>query len=170
VAASAAVRADVGRTAALGAGVTHGPAVSWLALAAAALLGCARPAPRPIAYGEEPCRHCHMTIADPRFAAELVTTTGKVYVFDDVGCLTAFVNEGVVPQSRIHGLWVYDYLQPDALLDARQAVYLRTDTLATPMASHLAALRAGPAADSLRARLGGTFLTWDQLPAGRHDG
>jgi copper chaperone NosL len=170
VAASAAVRADVGRTAALGAGVTHGPAVSWLALAAAALLGCARPAPRPIAYGEEPCRHCPMTLADPRFAAELVTTSGKVYVFDDVGCLTAFVNEGVVPQSRIHGLWVYDYLQPDALLDARQAVYLRTDTLATPMASHLAALRAGPAADSLRARLGGTFLTWDQLPAGRHDG
>ena len=29
--------------------------------------------PRPIALGEEVCRHCHMTIADPRFAAELVT-------------------------------------------------------------------------------------------------
>jgi nitrous oxide reductase accessory protein NosL len=64
---------------------------------------------------------------------------------------------------------VNDYLAPDSLLDARHAVYLRMDSLATPMASHLAALRAGPSADSLRARLGGTLLTWDQLP-GRHDG
>jgi copper chaperone NosL len=145
-------------------------AVSWPALVLVALVGCVRPAPRSIAYGEEICRHCHMTIADPRFAAELVTTTGKVYAFDDVGCLTAFVNEGSVPRSRVQDLWVYDYLQPDSLLDARQAVYLRVDSLATPMASHLAALRAGPAADSLRARLGGAFLTWDQLPAGPHDG
>jgi hypothetical protein len=38
------------------------------------------------------------------------------------------------------------------------------------MASHLVAVRAGSAADSLRARLGGTLLTWDRLPAGRHDG
>jgi copper chaperone NosL len=144
--------------------------VSIAAAAVGALLGCARPAPRAIAYGEEPCRHCHMTIADPRFAAQLVTTTGKVYVFDDIGCLTAFVNEGNVPRSRVQGLWVYDYLEPDSLLDARQAVYLRVDSLPTPMASHLAALRAGPAADSLRARLGGAFLSWDQLPAGRHDG
>ncbi len=147
-----------------------GTAASWSALAAAALLGCARPAPRAIAYGEEPCRHCHMTIADPRFAAELVMTTGKVYVFDDVGCLTAFVEEGRVPPSQVQGLWVYDYLQPDSLLDARQAVYLRVDSLATPMASHLVAVRAGSAADSLRARLGGTLLTWDRLPAGRRDG
>ncbi|HET9726881.1 MAG TPA: nitrous oxide reductase accessory protein NosL [Gemmatimonadales bacterium] len=147
-----------------------GPGCAWSALAAAALLGCAQPAPRAIAYGEEPCRHCHMTIVDPRFAAELVTATGKVYVFDDVGCLTAFVHDGEVPPSKVHGLWVYDYLQPDSLLDARQAVYLRVDSLATPMGSHLAALRAGPAADSLRARLGGTLLTWEQLPTGRHDG
>jgi copper chaperone NosL len=139
-------------------------------LVAAALLGCARPAPRAIAYGEEPCRHCHMTIADPRFAAELVTTTGKVYVFDDVGCLAAFLHEGTVPSSQVHSLWVYDYLLPDSLLDARQAVYLRVDTLATPMASHVAALHAGPAADSLRLRLGGTLLTWDRLPTVGHDG
>jgi copper chaperone NosL len=111
-----------------------------------------------------------MTIADPRFAAELVTATGKVFVFDDVGCLTAFVNEGTVRPSQVQGLWVHDYLHPDSLLDARQAVYLESAMLATPMASHLAALRAGRSADSVRARLGGALLTWDQLPAGRHDG
>jgi copper chaperone NosL len=44
------------------------------------------------------------------------------------------------------------------------------DSLATPMASHLVALRVGPAADSLRPRLGGIWLTWDRIPAGGHDG
>jgi len=140
------------------------------ALVGAALIACTRPAPRPIAYGDEACRHCHMTIADPRFAAELVTATGKVYVFDDVGCLTAFVQEGTVPPKQVRGLWVYDYLQPDSLLDARQAIYLRVDSLATPMASHLVALRAGPAADSVRSRLGGTLIAWEQLPARGHGG
>jgi copper chaperone NosL len=138
--------------------------------AMAVLAGCARPAPRPIALGEESCRHCHMAIADPRFAAELVTTTGMVFVFDDVGCLAAFVREGSVPAAEQHSLWVYDYLQPDSLLDARRAVYLSMDSLATPMASHLVATRPGPAADSLRVRLGGTPLAWDELPVRGHGG
>jgi copper chaperone NosL len=137
-----------------------------LAIAAA----CARPAPRPIALGEENCRHCHMTIADPRFAAELVTTRVVVYAFDDVGCLAAFVRQGKVPAAEIHSLWVYDYLQPDSLLDARRAVYLRSDSLRTPMATGLAALRPGPAADSLERRLGGELRSWDELPVGGHDG
>jgi copper chaperone NosL len=150
--------------------VTHRVAGRVAGLVSLALVACARPAPRPIAYGEEVCRHCHMAIVDPRFAAELVTATGKVYVFDDVACLTAFVREGTVPAARVQGLWVSDYLQPDSLLDARQAVYLEVDTLSTPMASHFVALRAGPGADSLRARLGGTLLAWAQLPVRGHGG
>ena len=141
----------------------------WTATTAL-LAGCARPAPRSIAVGQEACRHCHMTIADPRFAAELVTTKGKVFVFDDVGCLAAFVREGSVPAAQQHSLWVYDYLRPDSLLDARQAVYLSVDTLGTPMASHFVATRPGPAADSLRQRLGGIQLAWDELPVRGHGG
>ena len=133
-------------------------------------LACASPSPRAIGYGRESCGHCHMTIADPRFAAELVTRTGKTYVFDDVGCLAAFVREGTVPAAQVHGLWVSDYLEPDSLLDARQAVYLQTDSLATPMGSHLAALRASPAAERLRARLGATLLAWEEIPARGHGG
>jgi copper chaperone NosL len=146
--------------------VSPGPGWRWAGgLALLALLDCTRPAARPIAYGEENCRHCHMTITDPRFAAELVTRTGKVYVFDDVGCLAAFAREGTVPAGEVEGLWVSDYLAPDSLIDARQAVFLRVDSLTTPMTSGVVALRAGPPADSLRARLGGTFLSWAELPA-----
>lgn len=141
-----------------------------VAASAAIAAACAGPAPRPIAFGEESCRHCHMAIVDPRFAAELVTDNGRVYTFDDVGCLAAFVREGTVPAAEVHSLWVYDYLHPDSLLDARQAVYLGVDSLRTPMSSHLAALRPGPEADELQARLGGELFAWDELPSGVHGG
>ena len=134
-----------------------------VAAAAALAAACGSPGPRPIALGEEVCRHCHMTIADPRFAAELVTTRGQVYVFDDVGCLAAFVARESVPSTVVHSLWVHDFLQPDSLLDARTASYLRVDSLRTPMSSHLAALAPGAAADSAHARLGGVRLGWEQL-------
>lgn len=139
-----------------------------LVLAAALAAACARPAPRAIAYGTDTCRHCHMTVADPRFAAELVTRRGLVYTFDDPGCLAAFVRSGAVPPGAVHSLWVNDYLAPDSLLDVRAAVFLATDTLSTPMGSHLIALRPGARADSLRRRLGGRLLRWGELPAQDH--
>ncbi|HVK00168.1 MAG TPA: nitrous oxide reductase accessory protein NosL [Gemmatimonadales bacterium] len=137
---------------------------------AALAAACGSPGPRPIALGEEVCRHCHMTIADPRFAAELVTTRGRVYVFDDVGCLAAFVASESVPSTVVHSLWVHDFLHPDSLLDARTASYLRVDSLRTPMSSHLAALAAGAAGDSAHARLGGVRLGWEQLLRERRRG
>jgi hypothetical protein len=61
-------------------------------------------------------------------------------------------------------------VKSDSMPGARQAVFLRVDSLATPMASGLVALRAGPRADSLRARWGGTFLSWATVPTKGHRG
>ncbi len=132
-------------------------------VAAVLAAACGSPGPRPIAWGEEVCRHCHMTVTDPRFAAELVTTRGRVYVFDDVGCLAAFAAAGSVPSEMVHSVWVHDFFRPDSLLDARTAVYLRVDSLRTPMGSHLAALAPGPGADRAVAHLGGVRLGWQEL-------
>ena len=53
-----------------------------------------------------------MTIADPRYAAELVTRTGKVLVFDDIGCLAAFLASGEVAPAAVHSTWAHDYVSP----------------------------------------------------------
>jgi copper chaperone NosL len=137
-------------------------AVAAAALAAAVTAACGSPGPRPIAWGEEVCRHCHMTIADPRFAAELVTTRGRVYVFDDVGCLAAFVASEAIAPSAVHSLWAHHFLRPDSMLDARAAIYLRVDSLRTPMGSHVVAIAPGEV-DSAHARLGGVRLAWEEL-------
>lgn len=133
------------------------PPVAALLLALGA---CAQPGPRAIAYGTEPCEHCHMTISDPRFAAEARTAGGRALVFDDVGCLAAWMADA--PGARG---WVVSYVDGSAWLAADSATYLRSPALRTPMASGLAALRPGAEADSVQRALGGTLLTWTEVLA-----
>lgn len=129
-----------------------------------AVLACAAPGPVPIVLGERDCDHCHMTIADPRFAAELVTRTGKVYLFDDAGCLATFAVNGTVPPEQVQSAWVNDFRHPGTLIPAQDAAFLRTDAVRSPMASNLVAVPRS-AGDSLRAALGGTLLDWAQVLA-----
>lgn len=126
---------------------------------------CSSPKPRPFAFGEEACTHCHMTLADPRFGAELVLRTGKVLPFDDVGCLATYLATGGAAPAAVHSLWVSDYLEPGALLPAAEAVFLRSDSLRTPMDYRVVALRPGARADSLRHRLDGTLVRWEDVMA-----
>jgi copper chaperone NosL len=133
-------------------------------------LACAEPRPVPIEYGRAECGQCHMTIAEPRFAAQLVTRTGKVFSFDDPACLAAFVSEGRVPPAKVHSVWVNDFLAPESRLDATRATYLRVPHINTPMGSHVIATARGPRADSLRTALRGEVLRWEQLQALPHGG
>ena len=134
------------------------------ALLGAAVLACTAPGPVPIVLGERDCDHCHMTIADARFAAELVTRTGKVYFFDDAGCLATFTVNGTVPPEQVQSAWVSDFRHPGTLIPAQDAIFLRTDAVRSPMASNLVAVPRS-AGDSLRAALGGTLLDWAQILA-----
>ncbi len=127
--------------------------------------GCGPPQPREIAWGSEPCAHCHMSLMDERFAAQLRTGTGKVVVFDDVGCLAGWIRETGAP---VAAAWVASYAEPREWLAADEAVYLHTDTVRTPMTSGLVALRAGREADSVRAVLGGRLLAWPDVLAMPH--
>lgn len=142
----------------------RGLRIQAAALVSAAALACGRPGPAPIAFGQVACEHCHMTIADPRFAAELVTRTGKVYAFDDAGCLATFAVSGPVDPAQVHSAWVTDFRHPGTLIPAQDAAFLRTEQVRTPMGSNLLAVPHA-AGDSLQAALGGTLLDWGQVLA-----
>lgn len=125
-------------------------AAALLLLAAA----CTEPAPRVLAIGEDTCAHCHMTLADTRFDAELVTRTGRVYAFDDPGCLASFVAGGAVPADRIHSLWVSDFTRPDSLLPAGRAHFVRHAAVRSPMDYGIVAVATARTADSLASAWG----------------
>ena len=127
---------------------------------------CGPPGPAPIAFGQVACEHCHMTIADPRFAAELVTCTGKVYVFDDVGCLAGVRGERAGPPRRSRSRPGSPTSATPALLDPGPgAAFLRTEQVRTPMASNLLARAARRRRQPAGRASGGILLAWSQVLA-----
>lgn len=46
--------------------------------------------PVPIVFDHEACTECRMSIGEPRYAAQIQTTDGRVLDFDDPGCLMAY--------------------------------------------------------------------------------
>lgn len=129
----------------------------WLALALGLLVAsCARSRPRDIAYGSEACSHCHMTIADPRFSAELLTPTGKAITFDDIGCMATWLAEHAGEAGEA---WVVS-LTDGQWIRADSATFLKSSHFHTPMSSSLVAFRTPAEADSVRVALGGEVLGW----------
>ncbi len=44
-------------------------------------------APQAVVWDREACAHCHMHVGEPGFAAQAIDEHGRVYNFDDPGCL-----------------------------------------------------------------------------------
>lgn len=62
--------------------------------------------PVPIVWDREVCAFCKMHIGDPRFAAQLQTTDGRVLNFDDPGCLFEYMQKHPAP---VYALYFRDY-------------------------------------------------------------
>lgn len=95
--------------------------------------------PEPLVYGKDQCYSCKMTLMDSKFGAELVTTKGKVYKFDDINCLFHFYNGSAVDTSDYRYIMVADFTKTDRLIDAKKARYLQSPEIKSPMASQTAA-------------------------------
>ncbi|MEQ1744680.1 MAG: nitrous oxide reductase accessory protein NosL [Saprospiraceae bacterium] len=119
--------------------------------------------PQPINYGTDSCDFCKMTLVDKRYGAEIVTTKGKVYKFDDVNCLVLFEREGTAKPEDVAGRYITDFARQGVLLDATKAVYLRSENLKTPMASQVAAFATQADLEKTKSQTGGESLDWEPV-------
>jgi copper chaperone NosL len=119
--------------------------------------------PEPIQYGKDACHHCKMTMVDQKFGAEVVTSKGKIFKFDDVNCLLSFLNEGQVKKEYIAHCVITDFSHPGAFIDVKSARYLKSVQISSPMASNIAAFEQQIDLDSYNEAWHGVELTWDQL-------
>ena len=119
--------------------------------------------PEPKSFGKDGCHFCKMTLMDQRFGAEIVTKKGKIFKFDDVSCLLAFIKQGEVQESDIAELLVVDYSQSGKLIDAKSASYLKSDLVKSPMASNLAAFQSENELEAVKKELNGSVLSWDNV-------
>jgi copper chaperone NosL len=96
------------------------------------LTGCDPSEIKPVAiYPEDMCSHCRMAISDQRFAAEIITVSGEVFKFDDLGCMERYQEK--MNDLKIAARYVKDYEQKIWIAFERSRI-IRT-SIKTPMSS-----------------------------------
>ena len=133
-----------------------------LALLALGAAGCGPRGPQPIAYGQDQCGYCRMTISDERFGSELVTRRGRVHKFDSVECLANYylAQHGSEPA---HSLWVTDYARPGEFVSADSAHFVQGERVSSPMGMGLLAVSTPAEAERLAREHAGRRLSWEQV-------
>jgi copper chaperone NosL len=129
----------------------------------ALLLACGAGAPVALRWDEEACKHCHMTLSDRRFGAEVVTVHGRTLAFDDTGCAAEYLAGGALPPEDVSSIWVVDYSRPDTLIDARLAFFVQSDSFQTPMGSGVIATASAGNAAQLAEANAGKRLSWPEV-------
>lgn len=120
------------------------------------LAGCSS-GPQPIHFGTDACDFCKMTIMDKRFGGELVTTKGKVYKFDDIGCIKAHIKSNN-PEATVY---LVDFAGDGQLVKSSDALLLESEQIRGPMGGRIAAFAN---ADSFRVslqQLNGKQTSWN---------
>lgn len=127
----------------------------------AVLAGC-QAEQKPIPYGAANCAHCNMTVADNRYGAELVNDKGKAFFFDSAECLLAYANEQPEQTEKAAFLLVSDYTKPGELINAREAYFLQSAKLPSPMGYYLTTIAQEAEAAKMQQEYGGRLLTWNE--------
>lgn len=121
------------------------------------LAACGDAGPRPVVLGEDECGYCRMEVTDARFAAEAVTRTGRVHLFDSIDCLAGYAR-GAEP-GGVASLWVTDVENAGTFVAAEQAGFLIGSALRGPMGNAVA-FASPAAARAARSRHGGAVADW----------
>lgn len=119
--------------------------------------------PEPLKFGKDGCHHCKMTLVDNKFGAEILTSKGKIYKFDDANCMLTFYNSGQVPTDEMKEILIVDFSKPEQLIDARNALYVKSESIKSPMASNIAAFESNAELKKMNEDWKGIILGWGEL-------
>lgn len=118
--------------------------------------------PEPIVAGKDVCSYCKMPVADTRFGGEIITEKGKIYKFDDIGCMIHFLTEGI-NNEKAKQILSLNYLNNQELIDVYQSSFLISSELHTPMNSDAASFKTKKEAEEYIEKFPGKILSWDEL-------
>ncbi|MBI1937956.1 MAG: nitrous oxide reductase accessory protein NosL [Ignavibacteriales bacterium] len=117
--------------------------------------------PEPIAYGEDSCDNCRMTISDPKYGAELISDKGKIFKFDSIECLAAY--SMIIDQKTIASMWATDFSNKENFINTDDALFLRSENLRSPMGLNLSAYQNLNSLYKVKNEFGGTNLRWEEI-------
>lgn len=137
--------------------------IAIMIISMAFLAGC-HPGAEKIIPGKDNCAECKMSITDARFGGEIVTKKGKVYKFDDLHCLAAFLKNRREELTSIEQTLAVNYNKPEEFIPVSSAQMVVSSLLKTPMGGHAAAFKTEADAVSLMNELPGSRMAdWPTL-------
>ncbi len=119
--------------------------------------------PEPLNYGTDVCHFCKMSLVDQKFGAELVTSKGKVYKFDDLNCFLNYYNSGYEEAGDFSHKLVVDYSNPGKLIPAEEAFYVKSSEIRSPMDGQVAAFETKASMDNFKKQWKGIYLAWGEV-------
>ncbi|PRY03377.1 copper chaperone NosL [Pontibacter ummariensis] len=125
------------------------------------LLAC-EVAPQEIVYGQVNCAHCNMTVSDSRYGAELVSSKGKAFMFDSAECLAAYLIDNPEKKQDAAFVLVTDFAKPNTLIDVKNAAFLQSENLPSPMGLFLTAFADKNTAGQFQQKHKGRLLSWEE--------
>lgn len=114
-----------------------------------------------INYGKDGCHYCKMTIVDNQHAAELVTKKGKVFKYDAIECMINDLKQR--NKKSVALLFVNDYNKPGEFVKAREATFLISNKIKSPMGAFLSAFSTKKEAQKIQYEMTGDLFTWEEL-------
>jgi copper chaperone NosL len=116
-----------------------------------------------ITTGKDNCYFCKMTISDPKFGAELVTKKGKVYKFDDMHCLFAFIKTKAVDDAQVKDIYLVDFAGNHSLVKAADGFFIQGGAIRGPMNGNVIAFKNKDSMKNTITRFNATEVNWQQL-------
>lgn len=126
------------------------------------LNGCSA-GPESLKIGKDNCSFCKMTISDNRYGAEIITPKGKIYKFDDIHCLQAFIQSKTVGKKDQDKLYFTDFMGEHTLIKAENALLLQSDSFRGPMNGNIAAFSNADSLKKMEQQFKGTPIAWKQI-------
>lgn len=127
-----------------------------------ASLGSCQTKERPIKRGEA-CAHCKMPVSDLKFAAEIITKKGKVYVFDDIVCASKIIASGELVKSNVKDIFVSNFYNENELLNVNSALFLKSEKLRSPMNGNIGSFKNKSDLDKAATEFNGQVITRDKI-------
>lgn len=132
-------------------------------LLSANLFSACEAKPRPLRLGTDNCHYCQMTLSDRHFGAELITTKGKILVFDDSNCAIDFIRDNKLAATEIGGIYLADYSGNNQLVSVKDAHLYRSEDLRSPMGGNVAAFSSLDSLERYMQGKAGERVIWDEL-------
>ncbi len=132
-------------------------------IAISSLTSCVNDQPIKINYNTDGCDYCKMTISDSRFACEIKTNKGKVFMFDDIACLSNYMNEDQNVKSITKSIFITDFSGDNSLTKAETMFFIIGENVSSPMGGGIAAFTNADSAKHYKTNLQAQDIDWNSV-------